>query len=97
MPTYSNTVPPMAIAAGDSYAVINNENPQPALPYKSAQVALATGFARDGAEDFGGSDICGCARGVQFSVADGGQRRGCQLFARGLGGDGTYGDKRGAH
>jgi hypothetical protein len=44
MPTYSNTVPPIAIAAGDSYAVINNENPQPALPYKSAQVAVATGL-----------------------------------------------------
>ena len=44
MPTYSNTVQPVAIAAGDSYAVINNENPQPALPYKSAQVALATGL-----------------------------------------------------
>ena len=39
MPTYSNTVPPIAIAAGDSYAVINNENPQPALPYKSAKLA----------------------------------------------------------
>ena len=44
MPTYQNVVPPFSIAQGDTATVINNENPQPALPYKSAQVALTTGL-----------------------------------------------------
>ena len=44
MPTYQNVVPPLSIAQGDSATVINNENPQPALPYKSAQVALTGGL-----------------------------------------------------
>ena len=44
MPTYQNVVPPICIAQGDTATVINNENPQPALPYKSAQVALTTGL-----------------------------------------------------
>ena len=44
MPTYQNVVPPISIAQGDTATVINNENPQPALPYKSAQVALTGGL-----------------------------------------------------
>ncbi len=44
MPTYQNVVPPISTAQGDTATVINNENPQPALPYKSAQVALTTGL-----------------------------------------------------
>ena len=44
MPTYQNVVPPVSIAQGDTATVINNENPQPALPYKSAQVALTSGL-----------------------------------------------------
>ena len=97
MPTYSNTVPPIAIAAGDSYAVINNENPQPALPYKSAQVALATGLRVTSQRISAEVTFAAAPGSIQFPVAGGGQRRGCQLFARGIGGDGTYGDKRGAH
>jgi hypothetical protein len=44
MPTYQNVVPPISIAQGDTATVINNENPHPALPYKSAQVALTGGL-----------------------------------------------------
>jgi hypothetical protein len=44
MPTYSNVVPPISIAQGDTATVINNENPQPALPYKSSPVALTSGL-----------------------------------------------------
>jgi hypothetical protein len=44
MPTYQNVTPPISISQGDSSTVINNENPQPALPYKSAQVALTGGL-----------------------------------------------------
>jgi hypothetical protein len=44
MPVYSNAVPPVSIAQGDMATVINNENPQTGLPYKSAQVALVGGL-----------------------------------------------------
>ena len=44
MPTYQNVVPPISIAQGNSATVINNENLQPALPFKSAQVALTSGL-----------------------------------------------------
>ena len=44
MPVYANIVPPVSISQGDMAVVINNENPQPALPYKSAQVALVGGL-----------------------------------------------------
>jgi len=44
MPVYANVYPPVSISQGDTAIVINNENPQPSLPYKSAQVALVGGL-----------------------------------------------------
>ena len=66
--------------------MINNENPQPALPYNRAEIV-------------GGNDVCGRAEDVQFSGSDGGYRCGCKLLergSRGAGIDGFARDKRGA-
>lgn len=44
MPAYSSALPPLAVGFGESAIVINGENIQPSLPFKSAQAALAPTF-----------------------------------------------------